>query len=724
MNTDKLRNALVSFLLAFTAGLGASGSLATAMGLEVNWVTLTFGCFALAAVFALTFQTSFWPIAMAAVTVLFYLWWREGTLRYSLEGAIYTISDLYDRGYGWGVLQFSEWHLLLSDATPALLLLAVFPIISVSGTTAGGYALLGAIPVCAPLVLCFLLKDTVPAPFCLGLVLFALVVILLTHGVRRRSQEQADRLSLMLLLPVLLGLVVLFLCVPKDTYNGQAGAQALEDMVKEIFQVQDEVQLPQMAAGDQEKQVQLDQVGKRENTDAKIMTVRADSTGTLYLRGAAYDYYDGITWRSTPGWNSWSLYYNSNSSMLKSVNIQTEKVHSVMYFTYAPFDNERRVVGGRIQNDQKLKSYTMRYRDPITYDPSLDERNDDIGGEQLEEYLQLPDSTRATAESILRGRVGIPTETTNAGQTWRNAQHIASWVSSRAKYSLDAPKMPADEADFALWFLEEAKTGYCTHFATACTVLLRAAGIPAQYVTGYMVQTQAGKPATVTEKHAHAWVEVFINGVGWVVLEPTPGGGQPAEQQPDDQTEPQTTEATTPVTPTTEATEPAQTTVSTQPGTTEGTQTDETSDTETAPADTTHETAGFGGVDGPQSGEAEPLPPMFKVILALVAAVAVLLAIVAQWRIRVAVRFGKLRRGSPNKMALRRWSVVERMARFAKQDAPEQAYWIAQKARFSQHTISNEELLVLDSAARQLRQTLRTHGIHKRLVYTLILALY
>ena len=100
MNTDKLRNALVSFLLAFTAGLGASGSLATAMGLEVNWVTLTFGCFALAAVFALTFQTSFWPIAMAAVTVLFYLWWREGTLRYSLEGAIYTISDLYDRGYG------------------------------------------------------------------------------------------------------------------------------------------------------------------------------------------------------------------------------------------------------------------------------------------------------------------------------------------------------------------------------------------------------------------------------------------------------------------------------------------------------------------------------------------------------------------------------------------------------------------------------------------------
>ena len=115
---------------------------------------------------------------------------------------------------------------------------------------------------------------------------------------------------------------------------------------------------------------------------------------------------------------------------------------------------------------------------------------------------------------------------------------------------------------------------------------------------------------------------------------------------------------------------------------------------------------------------------MFKVILALVAAVAVLLAIVAQWRIRVAVRFGKLRRGSPNKMALRRWSVVECMARFAKQDAPEQAYWIAQKARFSQHTVTHEELRKLADTIDSMHAQLKRHGLHKRLYYTLILALY
>ena len=721
MSIEKLRNVLVAFLLSFTASLGATGCLATAMGLEVNWVLLTFGCFALAAVFGFAFQTKFWPLPMVAVVVLCWLWWREGTLRYSMEGMIYTITDFYDRGYGWGVFQFSEWHLLLSDATPALLLVALPVVLSVSVSTAHGYALLGAVPACLPLVLCLLLKDTVPAPFCLALLLFALVIILFTHGVRRRSRHQADALSLMLLLPVAVGLLALFLAVPKDSYHGQEGAQALEDMVKELFQIQEEVPLPQTTAGDQEKQVQLDQVGKRENTDNKVMTVKADSAGTLYLRGAAYDYYDGKTWRSTPGWNSWSLYYNSNSSMLKSVTIQTEKIHSVMYFTYAPFDNERRVVGGRIRNDQNLKTYTMRYRDPITYDPSLDEKNDDIGGEQLAEYLQLPDSTRATAESILRGRVGIPTETTNAGQTWKNAQHIASWVSTRAKYDLNASKMPANEPDFALWFLEKAKTGYCTHFATACTVLLRAAGIPAQYVTGYMVETELGKPTTVTEKHAHAWVEVFINGVGWVVLEPTPGGGQTGSTYvPPEQTEPQPTEGTEPVT-TTEAVTPTETTHTTQPAT-QQTET-ATGDTQTQTNAPTTQTAGIGGAEGP-GGVTGTNSPMLKLILVLVAAILLLVAIVVQWRVRVAARYGKMRRGDPNKMALRRWGAVEQMARLAGQEMPEQAYWIAQKARFSQHTVSAEELLVLDSVARQLRQSLRTHGIHKRLVYTLILALY
>ena len=74
---------------------------------------------------------------------------------------------------------------------------------------------------------------------------------------------------------------------------------------------------------------------------------------------------------------------------------------------------------------------------------------------------------------ILTKKVGIPGETINSGQIWKNALYIADWVSHRAKYDLSTGKMPSGEEDFALWFLNEADTGYCTHYATAATVLLR-----------------------------------------------------------------------------------------------------------------------------------------------------------------------------------------------------------------------------------------------------------
>ena len=85
--------------------------------------------------------------------------------------------------------------------------------------------------------------------------------------------------------------------------------------------------------------------------------------------------------------------------------------------------------------------------------------------------------------------------------------------------------MPPDAEDFALWFLREGERGYCVHFATAATVLLRAAGVPARYVTGYLTQTTAGKPVTVTGEDAHAWAEYYEPNLGlWLPLEATPAG--------------------------------------------------------------------------------------------------------------------------------------------------------------------------------------------------------
>lgn len=70
------------------------------------------------------------------------------------------------------------------------------------------------------------------------------------------------------------------------------------------------------------------------------------------------------------------------------------------------------------------------------------------------------------------------------------------------------------------------KRGYCEYFATAMTMMLRSQGIPARYVRGYL----PGQPLTdgsylVTGAAAHAWVDVYFPGYGWVRFDPTPGNG-------------------------------------------------------------------------------------------------------------------------------------------------------------------------------------------------------
>ena len=94
--------------------------------------------------------------------------------------------------------------------------------------------------------------------------------------------------------------------------------------------------------------------------------------------------------------------------------------------------------------------------------------------------------------------------------------------------------MGEGNGDFVRWFLTNGDKGYCVHFASSAVVLLRAAGIPARYVTGYLVsasQWQAlgsdGYIAPVMDSNAHAWAEYYLPGVGWVVLEATPSESTP-----------------------------------------------------------------------------------------------------------------------------------------------------------------------------------------------------
>ena len=166
MDRKAWRRVFSAWLLSCTAAFGAVGCLMSGMRLEGSIFWLIVGCAVMAFVFSFCFEKSrLTLVPFCAVALLIGLWWYEGTLRYSVEGMVYSISNLYDLGYGWGVVQWSDWHMLNPDATPALLLVALPVVISVSVTTVyGQMGLLGSGVAMVPLLLCVVLKDTAPSP--------------------------------------------------------------------------------------------------------------------------------------------------------------------------------------------------------------------------------------------------------------------------------------------------------------------------------------------------------------------------------------------------------------------------------------------------------------------------------------------------------------------------------------------------------------------------------
>jgi hypothetical protein len=132
-----------------------------------------------------------------------------------------------------------------------------------------------------------------------------------------------------------------------------------------------------------------------------------------------------------------------------------------------------------------------------------------------ERYLQLPpESERIT--HLARGITGT------LRSTYEKTSALLNYLLSNYSYSLEAETTasnhPIDE------FLFSRKTGYCEHYATAMVLMLRGIGIPSRLVTGFLATewNEFGSYYTVRQRDAHAWVEVYYPQSGWITMDPTP----------------------------------------------------------------------------------------------------------------------------------------------------------------------------------------------------------
>ena len=110
------------------------------------------------------------------------------------------------------------------------------------------------------------------------------------------------------------------------------------------------------------------------------------------------------------------------------------------------------------------------------------------------------------------------------------AMAVVRWMQANTEYSLDLPKLPKD-TDPVEYFLGISRKGYCMHYASAATLLLRRMGVPARYASGYLAKKSSfgrGKwkfgeqyKIVIQDNKAHAWVEIYLDGIGWIPVEVT-----------------------------------------------------------------------------------------------------------------------------------------------------------------------------------------------------------
>jgi transglutaminase-like putative cysteine protease len=91
---------------------------------------------------------------------------------------------------------------------------------------------------------------------------------------------------------------------------------------------------------------------------------------------------------------------------------------------------------------------------------------------------------------------------------------------SAFRYSLQTAPSGGDDA--LVEFLTVGRTGYCEQFASAMAVMLRAVGIPSRVAVGFTGGTDFGDYRSIRTSDAHAWVEAYFPGTGWVLFDPTP----------------------------------------------------------------------------------------------------------------------------------------------------------------------------------------------------------
>lgn len=285
-------------------------------------------------------------------------------------------------------------------------------------------------------------------------------------------------------------------------------------------------------------------VEQSQETDLEI-TVSQKPERSMYLKGFVGDTYEGSYWHRIeedefrdkfPGKDAPYQIQNILFRYLQkrenkdTDTVQIKRLQPGGEYGYIPY-------GFQVPEDENLvgDSYYSSAEDELEYSGYINWESIVGNGPAQEPESEIE---AAYQEYVAQQYLKIPVEGLErlreycSQYQFSSVQEVIDFVVPTVKegrpYSMDLEPVPHGK-DFAEYFFFDQKKGYCIHYATTATLMLRILGVPARYVTGYMVspdafvESEGGFTAKVPDSQAHAWVEVYRTGKGWIPLEVTPG---------------------------------------------------------------------------------------------------------------------------------------------------------------------------------------------------------
>lgn len=303
----------------------------------------------------------------------------------------------------------------------------------------------------------------------------------------------------------------------------------------------------------------MQQLGRGKVTDEVALAVIMDTPTALYLRGFVGATYAKNQWqalsnetiyKAQPLLASLHTAKLDSTTLLSQAHQQTMKSETSMMrvypknvstqYSYTPYEiiTAEQATGyyqdGINSKNQWLENEYYEYKiapQAVVQYPlvALDKKTSSFLDAEshyntfaYQHYIQITKAER----TLLTSHLGVvPKERLSYAQTIKK---VKTFMKKEMRYDTNTKVVPQG-TNFVQYTLENTKRGYSPQYATIATLAFRYLGVPARYVEGYVVTNdlvankQALSEINVTGKEAHAWPEIYIDQLGWVPVEVTPG---------------------------------------------------------------------------------------------------------------------------------------------------------------------------------------------------------